>query len=101
MTTDELNSLKSYLGTDAYNIAVIFQVFSSIKKYLSFKDPQNLKDAIDDLNAIIGQSTPTFVAPPSKPATAADSVATSQATTPSQSAAAADSAATSQATTQP
>lgn len=74
MTPEELKSLKSYLGEDAYTTAVILQVFGNLKKYLTFRNNSELVSAIATINSIINE-TPA----PSSAASNASSAASSAA----------------------
>lgn len=74
MTPEELESLKSYLGEDAYTTAVILQVFGNLKKYLTFRNNSELVSAIATINSIINE-TPE----PSSAASDASSAASSAA----------------------
>ena len=56
MTPEELESLKSYLGEDAYTTAVILQVFGNLKKYLTFRNNSELVSAIATINSIINET---------------------------------------------
>ena len=74
MTPEELESLKSYLGKDAYTTAIILQVFGNLKKYLMFRNNSELVSAIATINSIINE-TPA----PSSAASNASSAASSAA----------------------